>query len=57
MGAGKYITSNIYVEVTTDARGYTAMRIEIALTKTIRLLSQVGSLGGSNIRLRYSHDY
>ena len=57
VGAGKYITSNIYVEVTTDARGYTATQIEIALTKTLRLLSQVGSLGGSNIRLRYSHDY
>ena len=57
VGAGKYISSNIYVEVTTDARGFTATQIEIALTKTLRLLSQVGSLGGSNLSLRYSRDY
>ena len=57
VGAGKYISSNIYVEVVTDARGYTATQIEIALTKTLRLLSQVGSLGGSNISLKYSRDY
>ncbi|MBE7218027.1 MAG: translocation/assembly module TamB, partial [Caulobacteraceae bacterium] len=57
VGAGKYISSNIYVEVTTDARGYTATQIEIGLTKTLRLLSQVGSFGGSNLKLRYSRDY
>ncbi len=57
VGAGKYISSNIYVEVTTDARGFTATQIEIGLTKSLRLLSQVGSFGGSNLKLRYSHDY
>ena len=57
VGAGKYISSNIYVEVTTDARGFTATQIEIALTKTLRVLSQVGSLGGSNISLKYNRDY
>ena len=57
MGAGKYISSNIYVEVTTDARGFTATQIEIGLTKVLRLLSQVSSFGGSNISVRYSRDY
>jgi translocation and assembly module TamB len=57
VGAGKYISSNIYVEVTTDTRGYTATQIEIALRKSLKLLSAVGSLGTSNIGLKYSHDY
>ena len=57
VGAGKYISSNIYVEVTTDARGFTATQIEIGLTKVLRLLSQVSSFGGSNISVRYSRDY
>ncbi len=57
VGAGKYISSNIYVEVITDARGNTATQIEVALTKSLKLLSSVGALGTSNIGLRYSHDY
>lgn len=57
VGAGKYISSNIYVEVTTDARGFTATQIEIGLNKVLRLLSQVSSFGGSNISVRYSRDY
>jgi translocation and assembly module TamB len=57
VAAGKYITNKIYLEVTEDARGYTATQIEIALTKTLRLLSQASSFGGSNISLRYTHKY
>jgi len=57
VGAGRYISKNIYVEITTDARGFTATQIEIALTSALRVLSQVGALGGSNVTLRYSHDY
>jgi translocation and assembly module TamB len=57
VAAGKYITNKIYLEVTEDARGYTATQIEIALTKTLRLLSQASSFGGSNISLRYTHRY
>jgi translocation and assembly module TamB len=57
IGAGRYIGNNIYVEITTDARGFTATQIEIALGRSLRLLSQVGALGGSNLTLRYSKDY
>ncbi len=57
VGAGKYISSNIYVEVTTDTKGYTATQIEIALTRSLKLLSAVGALGTSNVGLKYSHDY
>jgi translocation and assembly module TamB len=57
VAAGKYLGNNVYIEVTTDTRGYTATQIEVALSKTLRLLSQVSALGGSNISLRYSRDY
>jgi translocation and assembly module TamB len=57
VGAGQYITDNIYLEVITDARGFTATQIEIALSKALSILSQAGSFGGSNVSLRYSKDY
>jgi translocation and assembly module TamB len=57
VAAGKYITNKIYIEVTEDARGYTATQIEIALDKALQLLSQVSSFGGSNISLRYIRRY
>jgi translocation and assembly module TamB len=57
VGVGKHIAKNLYVELTTDAQGYTATQIELALTKTLRLLSQVGAFGGTQVELRYSHRY
>ncbi|WP_425230319.1 translocation/assembly module TamB domain-containing protein [Sphingomonas sp.] len=57
LAAGKYITDNIYVEVVTDARGYTATQLEIALTKALSLLTSAGGSGGTDVRLRYSRDY
>lgn len=57
LAAGKYLTDNIYVEVVTDARGFTSTQLEIALTKALSLLSSAGGSGGSNASLRYSKDY
>lgn len=54
---GQYISNDIYVEIVTDARGYTASQIEISLTPALSLLSQVGSFGGSNVNVRYRKDY
>ena len=54
---GQYITNDVYVEIVTDARGYTASQIEISLTPALSLLSQVSSLGGSNVNVRYRKDY
>jgi translocation and assembly module TamB len=45
------------VEVITDARGFTATQLEISLSKTLSLLSQTSSFGGSNASIRYSKDY
>jgi translocation and assembly module TamB len=57
IAAGKYITNDVYVEIVTDARGYTASQIEITLARGLSVLSQVGSFGGSNVNVRYKKDY
>jgi len=57
LAAGQYISNDIYVEVITDARGFTATQLEVALSKALSILSQTGSFGGSNVSLRYSKDY
>lgn len=57
VGVGQYISNDVYVEIVTDARGYTATQIEISLTPALSVLSEVGSFGGSNVSLRYRKDY
>ncbi len=57
LAAGKYLTDNIYVEVVTDAKGFTSTQLEIALTRALSLLSSAGGVGGSNASLKYSKDY
>lgn len=57
LAAGKYISNNIYVEIVTDARGFTATQLEISLSKALSVLSQTGSFGGSNVSLRYKKVY
>lgn len=57
LSAGKYITRDIYIEIITDARGFTATQLEIALTRALSILSSTASAGGSNVSLRYSRDY
>ncbi|MCU6453530.1 translocation/assembly module TamB domain-containing protein [Sphingomonas sp. A2-49] len=57
LAAGKYLTDDIYVEIVTDARGFTATQLEIALTRALSLLTSTGSAGGSDARLKYSKDY
>ncbi|MFN3747300.1 MAG: translocation/assembly module TamB domain-containing protein [Sphingorhabdus sp.] len=54
---GQYITNDVYVEIITDARGYTASQIEISLTPALSVLSQLSSYGTSNVSVRYRKDY
>ncbi len=54
---GQYITNDVYVEIVTDARGYTASQIEISLTRALSVLSQISSQGTSNVNIRYKKDY
>jgi translocation and assembly module TamB len=57
LAAGKYLTNNIYVEIITDARGFTATQLDIALTRSLSVLTAAGSFGGSSASVRYSRDY
>jgi len=58
IAAGFYVSNKIYIEIVTDARGFTATQIEIALSKALSLLSQVGSSGGgNNVNMRYRKQY
>jgi len=57
LAVGQYISNDVYVEIVTDARGYTATQLEIALSKALSVLSEVGSFGGSSVNLRYRKDY
>ncbi len=57
LAAGKYITKNIYVEIVTDAKGFTSTQLEIALTKALSLLSAAGSSGGQSASVKYTKDY
>ena len=54
---GQYITNDVYVEIVTDAQGYTATQLEISLTRALSVLSQIGSGGTTNVNVRYKKDY
>uniref|UniRef100_UPI00286E5388 translocation/assembly module TamB domain-containing protein n=1 Tax=Sandarakinorhabdus sp. TaxID=1916663 RepID=UPI00286E5388 len=57
VAAGRYIGRNVYVELATDAQGYTSTSIEIGLTRSLSLLSSVATLGGTSAGLRWKRDY
>lgn len=57
LAVGQYISNDIYVEIVTDARGYTATQLEVALSKALSILSSTGSFGGSSVDLKYRKDY
>ena len=57
LAVGQHISNNIYVEIITDSKGFTATQLEIALSKTLSLLSKTGTNAGSSANLRYSKDY
>ncbi|WP_066762196.1 translocation/assembly module TamB domain-containing protein [Sphingobium sp. CCH11-B1] len=57
LAVGQHISNNIYVEVITDSKGFTATQLEIALSRALSLLSRTGTNAGSSANLRYSKDY
>ncbi len=57
IAAGKYITDNIYIEVITDARGYTATQLEISLSQALSILSHAGGSGTSDVSIQYEKNY
>ncbi|HEX7858419.1 MAG TPA: translocation/assembly module TamB domain-containing protein [Sphingobium sp.] len=57
LAVGQHITNNVYVEIVTDARGYTATQLEVSLSKALSVLSEMSSFGGSAVNLRYRKNY
>ena len=57
LAAGQYITKDIYVEIITDARGFTATQLDIALSRALSVISSFGSFGGSNVNVQYRKEY
>jgi translocation and assembly module TamB len=57
VAAGIYISDKIYVEIITDAKGFTATQLEISLSRTLSLLSQFSSNSTNNASIRYHRDY
>jgi translocation and assembly module TamB len=57
LGAGKYITRRLYVEVVTDGAGYSATQVEYQVTRWLSVLSTVSTIGRSSASLRVSKDY
>lgn len=57
LAAGQYITDDVYVELITDARGFTATQLEVSLTKWLSVLSQAGGSGVNSVNLRVKKNY
>lgn len=57
VAAGMYISDKIYVELITDAKGFTATQLEISLTRALSLLSQFSTNSSNNASIRYHRDY
>ena len=57
IAAGKYIGRRLYVELATDAQGYSATSVEFTLSRTFSILSTVATLGGTSADLRVKRDY
>ena len=57
IAAGKYLGREIYVEVITDGRGYSATRIEYQITRWLSILSSISTLGRESVNVRVSKDY
>ena len=57
LAAGQYLTDDIYVELITDARGFTATQLEVAVTPWLSVLSQAGGSGLTNAAVRVRKNY
>lgn len=54
---GKNITRDIYVELITDGRGYSATQVEYRITSWLALLGTVSTIGRDSVLVQVSRDY
>ncbi|MET1754896.1 translocation/assembly module TamB domain-containing protein [Novosphingobium sp. RD2P27] len=57
LAAGQYLTDDIYVELITDARGFTATQLEVSITPWLSVLSQAGGSGVNSFNVRVKKNY
>ncbi|MFM2300277.1 MAG: hypothetical protein RLZZ84_13 [Pseudomonadota bacterium] len=57
VAAGRYLTNNIYLELITDARGWTVTQVEVSLSKVLSILSEAGGTGVNSFNVRYKKRY
>ena len=57
LAAGQYLTDDIYVELITDTRGFTATQLEVAITRWLSVLSQAGGSGVNSVNVRVKKNY
>ncbi len=57
LAAGQYITDDVYVELITDARGFTATQLEVAITPWLSVLSEASGSGLSSVNVRFRKNY
>jgi translocation and assembly module TamB len=57
IAAGKYLGRRVYVEVVTDARGYSATLVEYQITRWLSILSSISTIGRESVNVRVSKDY
>jgi translocation and assembly module TamB len=57
LAAGKYLGRHVYVEVVTDARGYSATMVEYQITRWLSILSSISTIGRESVNVRVSKDY
>jgi len=55
--AGKYLSKNIYSEVTVDQDGKSQINLNLDVTKSITLRAQTGSNGDAGIGIVVEKDY
>ncbi|MBZ6378209.1 hypothetical protein B5C34_00995 [Pacificimonas flava] len=57
LAVGAYLGEDVYLEVITDAEGFTATQIEVALSRAFSILSTISTSRGQSAGVRYSKDY
>jgi len=57
IAVGKYVTRRTYVELVTDGQGYSATRVEFAISRWLSLLSTISTVGRQSASVRISKDY
>ncbi len=55
--AGKYISDNVYTDVTVDSEGETELRLNLDLTPSVTVTGRTGTDGESGIGVYYERDY